>query len=152
MPGWVTLPVALGLWRADAVIMEHDCMLAASKGEPFPIELPQASADYYTKVAGWWNNGMDWLKANPDDYGEPVSRFIAAGALKDANITPLYNAFYGTTTSMPRRKPNLDKLETQSMLSIIVGDKPVDSFDDFVSQWKSLGGDDITGEVTAALK
>ena len=152
LPGWVTFPIAIGLWRADAVIMTHDCMVAASKGEPFPISLAQSTADYYATVAGWYNNGIDWMKANPDHYGEPVSRFIAAGAIKDAGVTPIYSAFYGTTPSMPRRKPNLDTLETQAMLGIIVGDQPLSHFDEFVAQWKTMGGDEIAAEIIEILK
>lgn len=34
----------------------------------------------------------------------------------------------------------------QAYISIITGDKPVDSFDEFVSKWKSSGGDQLTKE------
>lgn len=36
-------------------------------------------------------------------------------------------------------------------LQIIVGDKPVEYFDEFVNQWKSLGGDTLTEEVQAIV-
>ena len=32
------------------------------------------------------------------------------------------------------------------MLAIITGEKDIDYFDDFVKQWKSLGGDEIMEE------
>lgn len=40
----------------------------------------------------------------------------------------------------------LNKLSDQYYISIITGDKPVDAFDEFVSKWKSSGGDQLTKE------
>lgn len=45
----------------------------------------------------------------------------------------------------------MDKLEDEMYLQIIVGEKPVDYFDEFVSQWKALGGDTLTEEVQAIV-
>ena len=36
-----------------------------------------------------------------------------------------------------------------TLLKIIVGEEPVDAFDNYVEQWKALGGDMITMEVNA---
>ena len=33
------------------------------------------------------------------------------------------------------------------MLGIIIGEKPLSEFDEFVDQWKSQGGDQMTQEV-----
>jgi putative aldouronate transport system substrate-binding protein len=43
----------------------------------------------------------------------------------------------------------LSKLEQEKFARIIMGEDTVASFDDFVSQWKSSGGDKITSEVNA---
>jgi putative aldouronate transport system substrate-binding protein len=60
--------------------------------------------------------------------------------------------FYGSTPTMDSRWADLQKLENEAFLKIIIGDQPVSSFDDFVTQWKRLGGDQITKEVAEAVK
>ena len=37
-------------------------------------------------------------------------------------------------------------------LQIITGEKPLDYFDEFVEQWKKLGGDTLTQEVQDIIK
>ena len=60
----------------------------------------------------------------------------------------LYNGFYGApTTTMASKKASLDKLEAQAFAQIIMGASSIDEFDNFVSQWNSLGGSQITQEV-----
>lgn len=54
---------------------------------------------------------------------------------------------YGLTDTMQTKWANLKKLEDATILKIVLGQAPVSSFDDFVKQWKSQGGDQITAEV-----
>lgn len=42
---------------------------------------------------------------------------------------------------------SLDKLQAETYVNIIMGTQSADSFDEFVTNWKSLGGDQITEEV-----
>lgn len=51
------------------------------------------------------------------------------------------------TESMKTRLDYLNKLELQVLNEIIYGQQPVEAFDDFVSEWMSSGGTDITNEV-----
>jgi putative aldouronate transport system substrate-binding protein len=60
----------------------------------------------------------------------------------------VYSVFYGMTRTMETKWATLEKLENETFLKIIVGDLPVSAFDDFVAQWKKLGGDQITAEVS----
>lgn len=58
------------------------------------------------------------------------------------------NGFVGAPTeTMADRKATLDKLEQETFVRIILGEASPDSFDEFVSNWKKLGGDTITEEV-----
>ncbi|MNW69226.1 hypothetical protein D3C74_481920 [compost metagenome] len=52
-----------------------------------------------------------------------------------------------TTETMKSKLDYLNKLENQTFNEIIYGKQPLDSFDTFVSTWKSSGGDQITKEV-----
>ncbi|MNY69829.1 hypothetical protein D3C86_2078310 [compost metagenome] len=52
---------------------------------------------------------------------------------------------------MERKWANLQKLEKETFFGIVMGEKPLDAFDKFVSDWKAQGGDEITKEVTDEL-
>lgn len=60
--------------------------------------------------------------------------------------------FFGQTKSMKLKWANLQKLQDETFLKIVTGEAPIDSFDVFVSTWKSTGGDEITKEVEDAIK
>jgi len=51
------------------------------------------------------------------------------------------------TETMKTKLDYLNKLENQTFNEIIYGQKPIDSFDQFVASWKSAGGEQITKEV-----
>jgi len=71
-----------------------------------------------------------------------------AAGLTDTNNTVFADfAFPGVTETMATRWANLEKMEDETLLAIIMGEEPIDSFDSFVEEWKRLGGDDITREV-----
>jgi putative aldouronate transport system substrate-binding protein len=58
------------------------------------------------------------------------------------------NEFLGAPTdTMVKRDASLLKLEQETFIEIIMGKSSVDKFDEFVKQWNSLGGEDITAEV-----
>ncbi len=77
------------------------------------------------------------------------TRYVGGNVTKEGS--PVYPAYYYETESSTTLKAALDKLEDEMYLQIIVGDKPVDYFDEFVSQWKALGGDTLTAEVQAIV-
>jgi putative aldouronate transport system substrate-binding protein len=78
------------------------------------------------------------------------SYYQACMLLNDpANVDVTMYSF--TTESMADLWPNLQKLESEMIVQIISGQKPLDYFDDFVTQWKQSGGDQITSEVQALV-
>jgi putative aldouronate transport system substrate-binding protein len=88
-------------------------------------------------------DGSNWL-----DY---VCRYIGANITMDPINEPVKPVFSYSTDSMADIKPNLDKLEEEMYYSIIMGEKPVDYFDEFVEAWKAQGGDTITAEVKSLV-
>ncbi len=46
----------------------------------------------------------------------------------------------------------LETQEDEFFLQVLTGDVSIDEFDSFVSQWKALGGDTITGEMNEMVK
>lgn len=72
----------------------------------------------------------------------------AAKVLLSQEEISFKNMFTGPPTeTMSSKLDYLNKIELQTFNEIIYGQKPVDAFDDFVSTWKSGGGDQITEEV-----
>ncbi|HZG56802.1 extracellular solute-binding protein [Paenibacillus sp.] len=60
--------------------------------------------------------------------------------------------FYGVNTpTMAERGETLKKLEIEAFTKIILG-APLDTFDKFVADWETLGGDRMTQEVNAWYK
>lgn len=51
------------------------------------------------------------------------------------------------TEVMSQKLASLNKLELETFTKIIMGSAPLDAFDEFVENWKKLGGDTITQEV-----
>lgn len=84
-----------------------------------------------------------WKAANAYKYGVAV--------LTSTAIEGVRSVFYGNTPLMESKWSELQKLESETFLNIIVGDSPVSDFDTFVAEWKSLGGADITKEVTESV-
>jgi len=65
----------------------------------------------------------------------------------------IYNLYLGLpTATMQTSQTSLDGMRSETFYGIIKGDKPLDAFDDFVTQWKSAGGDKITQEVNDWLQ
>ena len=56
------------------------------------------------------------------------------------------------TDSMTARWTSLETMENEMYLAIITGEKELDYFDEFVAQWKALGGDQIMQEATEIVK
>ncbi|WP_342422015.1 extracellular solute-binding protein [Paenibacillus sp. FSL E2-0178] len=81
-----------------------------------------------------------WKAANAYKYGVAV--------LSTTAVEGVRSVYYGSTLHMAAKWPALQKLESETFLNIIVGDAPLSSFDEFTVKWMSMGGGQITREVT----
>jgi len=70
----------------------------------------------------------------------------------DDKVTIIFSATYASTPTMIDKWANLKKMEDETFLKIILGTAPIDTFDQFVADWKAQGGDEITAEVQAIAK
>lgn len=80
-------------------------------------------------------------------WGEYYARCVGSTILDAEENVPVPAAFYYKTESAQDYQADLDKVEDEMYLKIITGEKPIEYFDEFVAQWKALGGDVITQEV-----
>lgn len=66
----------------------------------------------------------------------------------DKNKLGIFNEFQGAATpTMSEKGSSLAKMEAETFTKIIMGQSPISEFDKFVSDWKKLGGEQITKEV-----
>lgn len=108
------------------------------------------------------NEWLESLRKTPADQLDAMQRYLLedptgfqtmrrqayTSAVERSEADGIKNEFTTVPTqTMASRATTLTSLEQETMLGIIKGDLPIDEFDNYVSQWKSLGGDKITEEV-----
>lgn len=112
---------------------------------------PEA-ARYYNVIKTYIDGGMD--KAS-NSLGLNYYKFIGPEGswntiINDykANDKLVQSAFFGAPTpTMSTNLVSMDKLQSETFVNIIMGTQKPETFDDFVKQWKEMGGDTITDEV-----
>ncbi|WP_285075435.1 extracellular solute-binding protein [Paenibacillus sp. UMB7766-LJ446] len=88
-------------------------------------------------------SGWGWNQT----YGPSGAFSIADGYERNGQL--LYDQFTGgITDTMVDRQMILNDLQLEAYLNIILG-RPIEEFDQFVEDWRKLGGDQITTEVNA---
>lgn len=90
---------------------------------------------------------MENPRADITKWANAISRYDGMKIASDSRVKAIENVFPQETDLMQMKWDNMYKLESETYLKIIMGEEPIDYFDQFVIQWKSLGGDEITAEV-----
>lgn len=98
---------------------------------------------YWDIKSSIWNRAYSILVGNGAIYN-PI------GGKDKVNV--VFSLTYAPTATITTKWANLKKLEDETFLKIILGTAPIDSFDKFVTDWKSQGGDELIAEVQAAIK
>jgi putative aldouronate transport system substrate-binding protein len=92
-------------------------------------------------------------KKDPNGWGYfrifgPVSSWSVIESQYLQKNLPIYNEFTGTATeTMAQKQATLTKMEMETFTKVIMGAISIDEFDTFATDWKKLGGDQITKEV-----
>lgn len=90
-------------------------------------------------------------RKSPDDWGTSTG-WLVTGKVLSQPMDIVYDEFTGTPTeTMIQKWVTLSKLENETYLKIVMGHEDISAFDDFVEQWNSLGGDQITQEVREVI-
>ena len=115
---------------------------------------PDYQIDVYKTMSGWWEL--------PDDkLNKSMEAFVKGGGEKGSKAAiDAYQAVYDTinlaidneykappTEEMAKVSADMGKLESETFNAIVVGNQPVDAFDEFVTEWKAIGGDVWTAGV-----
>lgn len=93
-----------------------------------------------TEAVATWDS---WYGSHP----KMITTFATSYDLW-ADLEYKTNKFCSTDTpTMVEKKAYLEKMELECFTNIIMGSEPIESFDEFVEEWKANGGDQITAEV-----
>ena len=122
-------------------MVETGSIEGVESGNPMNIDMAKRAAQYAKDGKA---EGMNWI----DYYG----RYIASNLMDTPEVNIIYPAYSFVTESMADLKPNLDTLEQTTFLKIVVGELPVDAFDQFVEDWHAQGGQRMIDEVKAMIK
>jgi hypothetical protein len=76
-----------------------------------------------------------------------VSQESRVFILETAELGMMTELQRSPTPTMVERWVDLQKMVEETHLGIITGGKPIEAFDDMVTQWKQLGGDQVIQEV-----
>lgn len=87
------------------------------------------------------------VAADQSAWARSYSLMVGWGALIDNEYNPVFSLTYSQTKTMEQRWTNLKKMEDEVFMKIVMNQTPIETFDQFVTDWKSQGGDTITAEV-----
>lgn len=147
----------------------YQAMLDVLTGKAKPEDFADPKYDVYkllkddvakigtAKLKPFDNMDIQYWDTKSSVWSRSYSILVGDGAIynpiggKD-KVSVVYSLTYSQTPLMSTKWSNLSALEATTFLKIIQGSAPVDSFDQFVKDWKAQGGDDITDEVQDAVK
>jgi putative aldouronate transport system substrate-binding protein len=91
------------------------------------------------------NKAQRWLIGKP----EVLKEMEYYSSVYETAGVQIPNEYFGNPTQlMLETLPDLNTLEATVFNEIVIGDRDLDEFDDFVEEWKSTGGDDVTRDVS----
>ncbi|MDQ0089140.1 putative aldouronate transport system substrate-binding protein [Paenibacillus anaericanus] len=141
-------PFDLLIDYSDAIEKRYAAVQQALHGKLDPETLDANTRQIYNQ----WVAEKENPKKDMEGWKSAIAYEYGVGILASTPMEQVRSVYYGTTLSMNDNWANLEKLENETFLNIIVGDLPISAFDEFVADWKRLGGDQITGEVTKIVE
>lgn len=140
---WTYSPTKLYL--ADNNVENYRQANAVLEGRMKVEDLAPPRKRTYDLLVQFQNGQQDlrhyYAQYGPNGSASLVDKFIQADQYK-------YNQFYSTPTpTMIERNAQLAKLRNETFIRIVLGELPLDAFDQFVADWRAQGGDAITKEV-----
>jgi putative aldouronate transport system substrate-binding protein len=114
---------------------------------------PDYQLDVYQEVQRWYEADPETLNAAERFIiQDPKYKLRVKGYFEVIDMKPrlagYLNEFWGPQSDNYKKlKSELDKLENTAFQEIVIGKRPVDDFDAFVTEWKSTGGDEVAQEV-----
>lgn len=137
-------PCVINVDYSDALSRCYEKLMEVFDGKKSPEELPLLEYSYYSECEEYLK---DPEHASAASWAAYYSRITACEALFHGKLEPVSSEFWGETETMRHEWEKLEQLETEAYLKIILGEKPIEYFEQFVEEWKQKGGEKITKEV-----
>jgi putative aldouronate transport system substrate-binding protein len=114
-----------------------------------PTNIPTIPYEMYGLLEEFHDTGRDPVNGYEANLAGREKDYIHAAAIVNKqNDIRIVNEFSGPPTdTMSSRSEHLERLEDELFVDIIYGNKPLDAFDQFVEDWLSSGGEQVTQEV-----
>ena len=142
-------PISINIDYSDALHRCYEDINGALTGKKDPDELQVLEYAYYEKCKDYLENSQS---ADAETWAAYESRIRACALLDNKNLEVCSTVFSGETETMKTKWSKLQEMEKKLYLEIITGVKELDEFDRFVEEWMEAGGEQITLEVTEAVR
>ena len=142
-------PISINIDYSDALHRCYEDINAALTGKKDPDELQVLEYAYYVKCKDYLDHSQS---ADAETWAAYESRIRACALLDNKDLEVCSTAFSGETETMKTKWAKLQEMETKLYLEVITGVKDLDEFDRFVEEWMEAGGEQITLEVTEAVR
>ncbi|MEO3944364.1 extracellular solute-binding protein [Gorillibacterium sp. CAU 1737] len=140
-------PFDLLIDYSDAIESHYADLQQALHGKVDPEQLNPETRLLYDK----FNQETEQPKKDMEGWKAVNAYKYGMGVLASTPSVKVKSIFSGVTKSMPGTWKDLQRMENEAFLKIIVGDSPLEEFDNFVKEWKLSGGSQITKEVNQAM-
>lgn len=139
---WTVWPLPILLnYDDENVTAAHLIQDALDKHDPTGLD-PQNTSFY--------EQSLLWLENKDESAWHTYMARVPASILAGSdNVRFVDNIYPARTDTMELKMAQLEKIEDETILKTIMGEKSIDEFDAFVNAWYSQGGQEITDEVNA---
>jgi putative aldouronate transport system substrate-binding protein len=141
-------PLVINVDYKDALKRSYENINGVLNKEKDIEQVNQLERSYIEQCQEYLNSNG---KYTTQEWAAYESRITACGLLARDSVVEIKSLFFNSTETMEAKWWKLKELENNIYLRIVTGQASVDSFDEFVEEWKSLGGTTISREVEEVI-
>ena len=141
-------PLAINVDYGDALTKCYHELTDVLSGKKKPEELDLLEHSYYEICKAYLDNTD---MATPQEWAAYTSRITACSLLANAKRNKVESLYFDETPTMASQWWKLRQMEKEYYLQIVTGERDIDAFDEFVTNWYKNGGEVITQEVGDAV-
>lgn len=142
-------PIAINIDYNDALNRCYENLTDTLSGESNPMDLELLEYSYYGTCKTYLE---DKVHSSTEDWAAYTSRITACALLAKTTTIKVPSLYFGKTETMKSKWWTLKELEKTAYLEIVTGAKNLSYFDQFVEEWYSNGGEEITKEVAEQVE
>ena len=137
-------PLVINVDYKDALKISYENISSVLNGEKDIDDVNQLEQSYVEQCQKYIDSGDE---CTAQEWAAYVSRIDACSLIAQDKVKEIKSLFFISTTTMEKKWWKLKELESNVYLRIVTGQRNVDYFDQYVDEWKALGGTTISREV-----